>query len=162
NPDPADWINWRRTLDGWGYSPLDQINRQNVKYLHLVWSHPLSPGVGEITPLVYNGTMYVTRPMFKSALGGVLALDAASGSVIWEYKKELDFDPPFDGRIRSLAIYGDTIFLNTPDAHIVALDARTGKVAWDHTVADHKLGYRYTSGPIVVRGRIVAGMTGCD
>ncbi|HWW82370.1 MAG TPA: PQQ-binding-like beta-propeller repeat protein, partial [Vicinamibacterales bacterium] len=162
NPDPADWINWRRTLDGWGYSPLDQINRQNVKDLRPVWSHPLLPGVGEITPLVHNGIMYVAKPMFKSGVGGVVALDAASGDSIWEYKKELDFDPPFDGRIRSLAIYGDKIFLNTPDAHIVALDSRTGKVIWDHTVADHKLGYRYTSGPLVVRGRIVAGMTGCD
>ena len=65
-------------------------------------------------------------------------------------------------RTRSVAIYGDKIFVNTSDAHIVALDAATGEVVWDHTVADYRLGYRYTSGPIVVNGNIVSGMTGCQ
>src|SRR5580700_4821473 len=91
HPDPADWINWRRTLDGWGYSPLAQINRQNVHDLRLVWSHPLAPGVGEATPLVHDGIMYIVKPMIKTGAGGVLALDAASGALIWEYQKDLDF-----------------------------------------------------------------------
>ena len=65
-------------------------------------------------------------------------------------------------RTRSIAIYGDKIYVNTVGPHIVALDALTGEVAWDHTVADFRLGYRYTSGPIVVNGLIVAGMTGCQ
>ena len=162
NPDPADWLHWRRTLDGWGYSPLTQINRQNAQQLQLAWSHPLIPGVSETTPLVHDGVMYISKPMSASGVGGVQALDAVTGEQLWEYRKDLEAVPAFDGRMRSLAIYGDKIFLNTPDAHIVALDARTGTVVWDHTVASYKLGYRYTSGPIIVKGKVVSGMTGCD
>ena len=162
NPDPADWLNWRRTLDGWGHSPLTQINRQNASQLKLVWSHVMTPGVAETTPLVHNGVMYITKPMSGSGIGGVQALDAVTGDLIWEYKKALEVVPAFDGRMRSLAIYGDKIFLNTPDAHIVGLNARTGAMVWDHMVANYKLGYRYTSGPIIVKGKVVAGMTGCD
>ena len=94
----------------------------------------------------------------------VQALDAVTGDPIWEYRKTFEGSPDdsFRARTRSIAIYDDKIYLNTNDAHIVALDARTGEVVWDHTVADTRLGYRYTSGPIVVDGRIIAGMTGCE
>ena len=159
NPDPADWLNWRRTLDGWGYSPLDQINRDNVHQLQLVWSWTMVPGLSQATPLVYDGVMYIPNP-----LNVVQALDALTGDLIWEYRKEFERSPDdsFRSRTRSIAIYDDKIYLNTNDAHIVALDAGSGEVVWDHTVADNTLGYRYTSGPIVVRGKVVAGMTGCE
>jgi alcohol dehydrogenase (cytochrome c) len=83
---------------------------------------------------------------------------------LWEYAHAFERDPDVSlaSRLRSIAVGGDKVILATPHAHLVALDARTGKVVWDHTVADEKLGYRYTSGPIVVRGTIVAGMTGCE
>lgn len=68
----------------------------------------------------------------------------------------------FPSRMRSLAIVGDKIIVSTNDAHLVALNARTGAVVWDHAVADYKLGYRYTSGPIIAKGKIIAGMTGCE
>ena len=163
NPDPADWLNWRRTLDGWGYSPLDQINTDNVHQLQLVWSWQLGRGRSQLTPLVHDGVMYIPNP------GNIVqALDATTGDRLWQYTPEPE-DPPDEGPdaapgrgSRSTAIYGDKIYLNTTDAHIVALDARTGEVAWDHTVADRALGYRYSSGPIVARGTIVAGMTGCQ
>jgi len=159
NPDPADWLHWRRTLDGWGYSPLDQINRENVDRLQLVWSWAMTPGLSQTTPLVHDGILYLPNP-----LNVVQALDAVTGELIWEYRKAFDGDPEasFRARTRSIAIYDDKIYLATNDAHIVALDARTGAVVWDRAVADHRLGYRYTSGPIVVSGRIVAGMTGCE
>ncbi len=157
-PDPEDWLHWRRTLDGWGYSPLDQINRDNVHLLQLVWSSPLRQGLSQPTPLVYDGMMYVPNP-----LGVVQALDAATGDRLWEYRKTFEGTPDetFRSRTRSLAIYGDKIYVTTSDAHIVALDAQTGSVVWDHTVADYRRGYRYTSGVIVVNGMLVAGMTGC-
>jgi alcohol dehydrogenase (cytochrome c) len=82
NPGPSDWINWRRTLDGWGYSPLDQITRHNVAQLQLVWSWGTQPGANELAPLVYNGVMYLPSP------GGIEALDAATGDFIWEYRRE--------------------------------------------------------------------------
>jgi alcohol dehydrogenase (cytochrome c) len=162
HPDPGDWIHWRRTLDGWGFSPLDEINRGNVGRLQRVWSRTVTPGLSEAVPLVYQGLMYIAKPMTDTGVGGVQAVDAATGSLIWEYRKELDTKPLLAGRMRSLAIYGDKLFLATPDAHIVALNAWTGKAEWERVVADHKLGYRYTSGPIVVAGKVVAGMAGCD
>jgi len=155
NPDPADWINWRRTLDGWGYSPLNQINRQNANQIQLAWSWALNPGSSQPTPLVYSGVMFIPNPG-----GGVQALDAVTGDRIWEFKKE--YETPELGPTRSIAIYDDKIYVNTSDAHIVALNARTGAVVWDQTVADHKLGYQYTSGPIVAKGRVIAGITGCS
>jgi alcohol dehydrogenase (cytochrome c) len=159
HPDPADWLHWRRTLDGWGYSPLDQIHRGNADRLQLVWSWPLPPGLSQPTPLIHDGMMFIPNP-----LGVVQAVDAATGDRIWEYRKRFEGTPEetFRSRTRSLAIYGDTIFVTTSDAHIVALRAETGEVVWDHTVADYRRGYRYTSGAIVVRGMLVAGMTGCE
>ena len=159
DPDPADWINWRRTLDGWGYSPLDQIDRDNVHPLGLAWSWTMPTGLAQPTPIVYDGIMYLPGP-----LNVVQALDAVTGDLLWEYRKRFERSPDdsFRARTRSIAIYDDKIFLNTNDAHIVALDARTGDVVWDHVVADNRLGYRYTSGPIIVNGKIVAGMTGCE
>jgi alcohol dehydrogenase (cytochrome c) len=156
-PDPSEWLNWRRTLDGWGYSPLNQINTQNAQRLQLVWSWGLPAGDSQPTPLVHDGVMYIPGP-----LGVVQALDATTGEFIWEYRKQFESERNFLTMMRNIAIYGDKVFVATHDAHIVALNARNGAVVWDRTVADYKLGYRYTSGPIVVKGRIVAGMTGCD
>src|SRR6266446_4897517 len=62
NPDAADWLMWRRTLNSWGYSPLDQINRTNVRNLKMVWTRGMGPGVQEATPLVYRGVMYLPNP----------------------------------------------------------------------------------------------------
>ena len=163
NPDPADWLNWRRTLDGWGYSPLDQIDRENVHQLQLVWGWQLAPGLSQAAPLVHDGVMFIPSPR-----NVVQAVDAVTGDRIWEYRRQFDASTDFldsvgaGMRTRSIAIYGDKIFVNTSDAHIVALDAATGEVVWDHIVADYRLGYRYTSGPIVVNGNIVSGMTGCQ
>ena len=186
NPAPGDWLNWRRTDNAWGYSPLDQITRQNVGQLQLAWSWSMDDtGSQQATPLVYDGIMYLPNPR-----GVIQALDAATGDLIWEYRPGATPPPapaaarPSAGEQtdiprlsqrpasgggdtgrgiqRNLAIFGDKIFGTTNDAHIVALDARTGKLAWDVKVADEKLGYEYTSGPIVVRGKVIAGMTGCS
>ncbi len=159
NPDPTDWLNWRRTLDGWGYSPLDRIDRENVHRLQLVWGWQMNTGSNQTTPLVHDGVMYLANP------GNVVqALDAVTGDRLWEYRRDLDemVESVLAPRSRSIAIYGDKVYLNAADAHIVALDRRTGEVAWDHEVADNALGYRYTSGPIVANGKVVAGMTGCE
>ena len=163
NPDPADWLNWRRTLDGWGYSPFDQIDRENVDQLQLVWGWQLGPGLSQASPLVHDGVMFIPSPR-----NVVQAVDAVTGDRIWEYRRRFEastdlLDSVGAGmRTRSLAIYGDKIYVNTSDAHVVALDAATGAVVWDHTVADYRLGYRYTSGPIVAGGLVVSGMTGCQ
>jgi alcohol dehydrogenase (cytochrome c) len=157
-PDPSDWPNWRRTLDGWGYSPLKQITTQNVHQLQLAWSWTLAPGLSQPTPLVSSGRMFVPVPG-----GGAQALDAATGDFLWEFKATPpDGSAPRTSPMRNLAIYGDNVYVATADAHLIALNANTGKVAWDQEVADPKFGYTYTSGPIVVKGLVVAGMTGCQ
>src|SRR5262245_51664678 len=134
SPSPDDWVNWRRTLDGWGYSPLNQINRQNVGQLQLAWSWAMQAGSNQATPLVHDGVMYLPNPNSV-----VQALDAATGDLLWEYRREF----PQTGQVpmgepqRNLAIYEDKVYINTADAHVVALNARTGAVMWDTTVADH-------------------------
>ncbi len=157
-PDPGEWLNWRRTLDGWGYSPLTQITKANVGQLQLAWSWGLAPGQSQPTPLVHDGVMYIPSPG-----GGAQAVDAATGDPLWEFKA-----PAGEGGaarntpMRNLAIFGDKLFVATASAHLIALDARTGALVWDHTVADSKLGYNYTSGPIIANGVLVQGMTGCE
>ena len=156
DPDPADWLNWRRTLDGWGYSPLDEIDTSNAGELQLAWSWGIEPGVSQTTPLVHAGVMYIANP------GNVVhALDARTGDLIWEYRHDMDERRRPSVQLRSLAIYEDLIILNTVDAVTVALDARTGDVRWEATVGTAGAGYRFTSGPIVADGAIVTGMAGC-
>lgn len=166
HPDPGDWLNWRRTLNGWGYSPLSQINLHNASQLQLAWAWTLNSGTSEPTPLVHDGVMFIPNPN-----GGVQALNAVTGDLLWAYKKDIESHPPPDlpiypwsnfDQMRNIAIYGDKIFMATHDAHLMALNARTGKVVWDVTVANYKLGYRYTSGPIIAKKIIVTGMTGCE
>jgi len=162
NPAPGDWLNWRRTDNAWGYSPLDQINRQNVTQLQLAWSWAMDDtGANEATPLVYDGIMYLPNPR-----GVIQALDAATGDLIWQYRppatKAAAGSDASRGIQRNVAIFADKIFATTGDAHLIAVDARTGKLVWDTKVANSELGYGYTSGPIVAHGKVIAGMTGCS
>ena len=163
DPDPADWINWRRTLDAWGYSPLDEIDTDNVHRLQLEWSWALnSEGRPEPNPLVYDGVLYIASP------GGIVeALDAATGELRWRYRHQHEMENWEDvvtGRstTRSIAIYDDKIYLATFDGHLVALHAPTGEVVWNVKGADYRLGYRYTTGPLIVQGRAVVSTNGCE
>jgi len=119
-------------------------------------------GANEATPLVYDGIMYLPNPR-----GVIQALDAATGDLIWEYRpaetrSNAAGAAEGNGVQRNIAIYDDKIFATTNEAHIVAVDAKTGKLVWDTAVADPKLGYEYTAGPIVVRGKVIAGISGCS
>jgi alcohol dehydrogenase (cytochrome c) len=160
DPPASDWLMWRRTYNGWGYSPLDQINKDNVKDLRPVWTWSMTPGPTETTPLVHDGVLFIFNWADK-----VQALNAATGDLIWEYKRELPAklfeDIPNVLAKRNMAIYEDKLIVATSDAHIIALDAKTGKLAWDHTTADWTKGWRYTGGPFIVNGKVIQGMTGC-
>jgi alcohol dehydrogenase (cytochrome c) len=160
NPDAADWLMWRRTLDTWGFSPLDQIDRGNVDDLRMVWTRTLGPGVQEGTPLVHAGVMYFPNP---SDL--VQALDAATGDLLWEYQRSLPEDLgqyfPVSSINRNLAIYADTIIDTSADDFVYALDARTGELRWETQILDYRRGAQQTSGPIVANGKIVSGR-GCE
>jgi alcohol dehydrogenase (cytochrome c) len=160
NPPPGDWLMWRRTYDAWGYSPLDQINKDNVKNLKVAWTWSMTNGATETTPIVHDGVLFIFNYADK-----VQALNAVNGDLIWEYKRDLPAKLIAEAgnplAKRNMAIYEDKLIVATSDAHIVALDAKTGKVAWDHATADWSKGWRYTGGPFVGNGTIVQGMTGC-
>ena len=156
NPDPADWLIWRRTLDHWGHSPLDEIDRRNVDQLRLVWTRPLTTGVQEGTPLVYDGVMYFPNP-----LDFTQAINAATGDLIWEYRRPIQDDNndyiPFPSINRNLAIYGQYILDNGADNYAYALDARTGELAWETEILDYRRGAQHSSGPIVANGKVISG-----
>ena len=160
DPDPADWLHWRRTLDAWGHSPLDEITPDNAHELRLVWSWALAEGSQQTTPLVYAGVMYIANPGER-----VQALDARTGELLWEYRRPRTptdaGTPPPNLQHRNLAIYQDRIYLNTSDGHVVALDARTGGEVWDADVGG-AAGFEFTSGSIIADGRVVSGLTGCE
>ncbi len=159
NPPAADWLMWRRTYDGYGYSPLDQINKSNVKDLQVAWTWSMTPGATETTPIVHDGVLYLFNYSNK-----IQALNAATGDLIWEYKRDLPeklVSTTANLSSRNMAISEGNLIAATSDAHLVALDAKTGKVVWDHATADWTKGWRYTGGPFVVNGKIIQGMTGC-
>jgi alcohol dehydrogenase (cytochrome c) len=160
HPDPSDWLMWRRTYDGFGFSPLNEITRDNVKDLRVAWSWSLTNGATESTPIVHDGILYIWNYADK-----VQALNAATGDLIWEYRRDLPqtiIDQAGNNMAkRNMAVYQDKLVIATSDAHLVALDAKTGDVAWDHETADWRKGWRYTAGPFIVDGMVLQGMTGC-
>ncbi|HSH74667.1 MAG TPA: PQQ-binding-like beta-propeller repeat protein, partial [Longimicrobiales bacterium] len=158
SPDPGDWLMYRRTYDGQGYSPLGQIDTGNVADLKLEWVWAMDDGASQPTPLVRDGILYLTHPENK-----IQALDGATGELLWEYRRT--FPEGFRGggfsQLRSIAIRDDKIFVPTKDAALVALDARTGEVVWETRVADWQQGHTYVAGPLVVRGKVISGINGC-
>jgi len=160
NPDPADWLHWRRTFDAWGYSPLTQITRTNVSQLALVWTRPLGPGLQEGTPLVYRGIIYFPNPS-----DDVQALDARTGDLKWEYRRSLPADLskyfPVPSINRNLGIYGSTIIDTSADDFVYALEATTGKLVWETKIIDYTMGAQQTSGPLVANGKVISGR-GCE
>ena len=111
DPAPSDWLMWRRTLNGWGYSPLDQIDRNNVSDLQLVWTRALRPGAQEGTPLAYDGTLYMPNPNEQ-----IQAIDAVTGDLKWEYQRDIPDDVAqimggLTENNRNIAIEGELILV---------------------------------------------------
>jgi alcohol dehydrogenase (cytochrome c) len=154
NVGEGEWLAWRRTYDAFGFSPLKKITRANANDLRVAWTWSLPNGPNQSTPLVHDGVLFVHSYGDK-----VQALDAATGDLLWQYSRRL---PPgvAPSVKRGISIYGSRIFVPTSDAHVVALDVKTGKVVWDQTVADAKAGYRMTGGTLVARGKVMVGTTG--
>ena len=163
NPSPDDWLMWRRTLDGWGYSPLDQIDRDNVDQLRLVWTRALAPGRQQGTPLVRGGVMFMPNPRDI-----IQALDAASGDLLWQHTRVRpdDLSDYMIGTLidtnRNLSIHGELIIDTSMDDHIFALHAETGEVVWETEILDYTVNpANQTSGPIVALGKVFSGRS-CD
>lgn len=155
NPNPGDWLMVRRNYQAWSDSPLAQITTENVKDLRLAWVWTMADGSGrnQPTPLVQNGVMYLLN------VGHIVqALNARTGELIWEH----DLGPASTTALRNIAIYEHNLFLATNDARLIALDARNGKLVWETRIADAARGYLNSSGPIVIQGKVIQGLGGCD
>jgi alcohol dehydrogenase (cytochrome c) len=156
-PEDSDVLMVRRTYDGWGYSPLKQINTSNVSRLEPVWSFATGVISGhEATPLVNNGVMFVATPSNQ-----VIAIEAKTGTLLWRYRNT----PPPDvinlhQTSRGVALYGDKVFFARAESVLVALDAKTGKEVWSATVEDNKNGYYISMAPLVADGKVIVGTSG--
>src|SRR6202171_2750594 len=156
--EPHNWLTYSGGFQSQRYSSLTQITPDNVKNLELQWVYQArSLEKFEATSLVVDGIMYTVQ-----APNDVIALDAVTGRVFWTYQ----FAPskearPCCGRVnRGLAILGDTLFMGTIDAHLIAIDAKNGKPLWDTTVAKAESGYALTHAPLVVKDKVIVGTAG--
>jgi alcohol dehydrogenase (cytochrome c) len=156
--EPQNWLSYSGTTLSQRYSTLTQINTGNVKDLTMQWAFQArSTEKFESTPLVVDGVMYLTQ-----APNDVVALDAATGEIKWLYSYPVSRDArPCCGRVnRGVAILGNTLYMATIDAHLVALDARDGKVIWDIEVAKATAGYAMTHAPLIVKDKVIVGTAG--
>ena len=164
-PPPADWLIWRRRYDASGFSPLKHIDRGNVAQLRMAWTWSLPESMNEITPLVHDGVMFVySGPV-------VQALEAATGTVLWQYLRVLpdQYDNARASRVKTLALYGDKLIAPMVDGHVIALDVHTGKVVWDQVVLTPEqrdsrgkaegVALHLNGGPIVVKGMVIIGVS---
>ncbi len=147
----GEWPTYNGDFSGRRFSTLDQVNASNVASLTLAWSLP-THGFGlKSTPLIVNGILYLTVP------DKVWAVDAATGVQLWAWNR------PSEGNHianRGVAYLDGRVFFGTPDAHLVALDATTGKLLWDRKMADSKFGYYIATAPLAVKGKIIFGTSG--
>ena len=158
DPAAGDWLMWRRTQNGWGYSPLDQVNRDNVGDLQLVWTRALAAGAQEGTPLAYGGVLFMPNPNDH-----LQAIDAVTGDLLWEYRRDIPDDVPeimggLTENNRNVAIYGMAIIDTSNDDYVYALDAVTGELAWETQIFDYQVHpARHSSGPIIANGKVISG-----
>ncbi|QGY79246.1 PQQ-binding-like beta-propeller repeat protein [Sphingorhabdus lacus] len=158
NPADGDWLTWRRTYAGLGFSPLRQVNRENAGMLTTAWSWSLPVSPNAITPLAHDGVLFVY------SANRVQALDGTNGDLLWQYIRAL---PSALGggtgySLRNIAIYDDKLFVPTADGHMVALETKTGKLVWDKKIVPEDAGgVRLTGGPTVVKGKVIQGTSLC-
>lgn len=157
--EPHNWLTYSGTYSSWRYSELADINRQNVADLKLGWSLQLGTNEEyvETSPIVVDGIMYLSAPD-----NDVLAVDAASGTVLWRYARSVPQNIPLCcGRVnRGVAVLGELVFIGTLDSYLVALDAKSGRLVWETQVADYTAGYTITAAPLAVRDKIIVGIAG--
>lgn len=160
NPAPGEWPFYRRTYDGWGYSPLDQVNASNVSQLQPVWSFATGSDSGHESPgMVVNGVMVTTQA--TATWNQVLANDAATGKGLWRYEREMPADMiGSHSTNRGAGFWDDKVFFMSRDSVLVALDAQTGEEVWSTATEDYHVGYYANLAPLVVDGKVMVGSSG--
>ena len=158
--DPGKWLLNGGDYNGHRHSPLTQITPSNVGQLTAQWTFQTGTlGNFQTTPIVIDGVIYAT-----GFGGNAWAIDARSGRTIWRYRRTL----PEDMHLccgtpnRGFAALGDRLFLATADAHLLALDMKTGGIIWDAELADYKVGYSATVAPLAVKDKIIVGIAGAE
>jgi alcohol dehydrogenase (cytochrome c) len=163
HPADGDWLLWRRTYQNISFSPLKQVGTTNVHDLGIAWSLTLPASANEITPLVHDGVLFVESG------ASIQALSATTGEPLWQYTRSLPdgLHNGRDARIKHLAIYGNTLYAITPDGHVIALEAKTGKLVWDHEVLTRDQGlhegevdgvaFHLDGGPLIAKGKLIFG-----
>lgn len=158
-PDPGNWLTYGGNLAAQRFSELKQVNTENVKSLKVAWVYQMGGrGVIESVPLVNDGIMYVTEPPST-----VDAIDARTGKPLWQWSPQLPRDLVVIGLFptnRGVALLGNNVYVNTIDAHLVCLDAKTGREKWRVEVADNKKGFADTGAPLAINGKIIVGVGG--
>jgi alcohol dehydrogenase (cytochrome c) len=156
--EPQNWLTYSGGYSSWRYSKLDQINAGNVSRLSLQWAFQIGDlGQLETTPIVVDGILYATGQNDRA-----FAIDTHTGRAIWRYQRNLpDKLQPCCGMVnRGFAILGDRLFMATLDAHVIALDTRTGNLIWDVTAADYHKAYTFTVAPLAVKNEVIVGVSG--
>jgi alcohol dehydrogenase (cytochrome c) len=156
-PEDSDWLLYRRTYDGWGYSPLSQITTENVGRLKPVWTLQTGQIEGhQAPPIVNNGVMFVATPGNQ-----VLAIDAKKGDLLWRFKRPIPEDILLlHPTSRGVGLLADKVYFAAADAVLVALDAKTGKELWNAKVEDYTHGYYMSLAPLVADGKVMVGCSG--
>jgi alcohol dehydrogenase (cytochrome c) len=154
NPPGGDWLQWGRTYDGQNYSPLKLITSRNIDEVRPAWRTPLRAGTSMPTPIVHNGLIFL-----QTIPDTVLAIDGANGDILWRFQYKA---APLASRKMGLALHGNRVFVPTSDLHVVALNARTGELAWDHHIesdapVDGRAQLQLRSAPLVVKDKVIQG-----
>jgi alcohol dehydrogenase (cytochrome c) len=158
--DPSRWVTYGGDYNGHRHSPLTQITPENVGQLTAQWTFQTGTlGSFQTTPVVIDGVIYAT-----GYNGFAWAIDARSGRQIWRYRRQLPEDLHVCcGTVnRGFGVLGDRLFMTTIDAHLLALDMKTGGILWDVELADYKVGYSATVAPLIVKDKVIIGIAGAE
>lgn len=154
NPPPANWLHYNGQYHSQRHSPLKQVNAQNVQKLVPRWMHHVEGARRlESVPIVVDGVMYFSQP------NEVYALDARTGREIWQYQRQPAMQR---GPNRGVAVYGNRVYMGTPDAVLVALDARNGSLVWETKIAEASEGYWSPGAPMVIKDKVIVGIAPSD
>ena len=156
----VNWTSYNGDYTGRRYSSLREINPKNVAQLRAAWAfHPGNSQIVEVTPLVVSGIMYLT------SANDAYALDARTGRTLWHHSRQIStglLDDAASHHNRGVGLWRNFVYMETDDAHLLCLDARSGNLVWDVRYADKEKHYGATSAPLVVKDEVIVGTSGGD